>query len=81
MLTALAVLLLSAVGGGIFGSILTESYPKDVACSDCGYQVSKEQHTEHVDSENIDQDPIKSDETSSDDSKYLTEVANNGENE
>ena len=78
MLTAIAVLLLSAVGGGIIGSVLTESYPKS-SCADCGYTVVKEAQSEQrlMTSENIDQDAIQSDETSSDDSKELSEIANN----
>jgi len=35
MLTAIAVLLLSAVGGGMVGAFLTNSYPHDVICEEC----------------------------------------------
>jgi esterase/lipase len=35
MFTAIAVLLLSAVGGGIVGAYLTNSYPADNICQDC----------------------------------------------
>ncbi|HIO71161.1 MAG TPA: hypothetical protein EYG60_04445 [Campylobacterales bacterium] len=35
MLTALAVLLLSAVGGGIVGALLTSTYPADSICNQC----------------------------------------------
>ena len=35
MLTALAVLLLSAVGGGVVGAYLTTLYPADSICSQC----------------------------------------------
>jgi len=35
MLTAMAVLLLSAVGGGIVGALLTSTYPADSICDDC----------------------------------------------
>ena len=35
MLTALAVLLLSAVGGGIVGALLTSTYPADSICGQC----------------------------------------------
>lgn len=35
MLTAIATLLLSAVGGGIIGALFTDSYPKDSICSTC----------------------------------------------
>jgi len=35
MLTAIAVLLLSAVGGGVVGAYLTNSYPNDAICYEC----------------------------------------------
>ena len=35
MLTAIAVLLLSAVGGGMVGAFLTTTYPHDVICEEC----------------------------------------------
>jgi|GEM_PF-6169210 16S rRNA G1207 methylase RsmC len=84
MLTALAVLFLSAIGGGIIGAVLTDSYPKDVTCTDCGYSVVKESHENlEAHSEEFDQNPIQtqnSDTSSeSDDSKDLSEIAS-GEN-
>lgn len=45
MLTAIAVLLLSAVGGGIIGSLLTTTYPADSICHDCE---DKAQYQEQV---------------------------------
>ncbi len=87
MLTALAVLFLSAIGGGIIGSVLTDSYPKDATCTDCGYSVVKESHENlEAHSEEFDQNPTQtqtqnSDTSSeSDDSKDLSEIAS-GENE
>jgi len=35
MLTAIAILLLSAVGGGMVGVFLTNSYPHDAICEEC----------------------------------------------
>jgi len=35
MVTALSILLLSAVGGGIIGSVLTTTYPKESVCGSC----------------------------------------------
>jgi hypothetical protein len=35
MVTAISILLLSAVGGGLVGSLLTTNYPKEPICGDC----------------------------------------------
>jgi len=45
MLTAIAVLLLSAVGGGVVGAYLTNSYPHDAICYECK---EKAQYQEEV---------------------------------
>ena len=43
MLTALAVLLLSAVGGGVVGAYLTTLYPADSICSQCEEKAQNQQ--------------------------------------
>jgi hypothetical protein len=43
MLTALAVLLLSAVGGGVVGAYLTTLYPADTICSTCQEKAQNQQ--------------------------------------
>ena len=62
MLTAIAVLLLSAVGGGVVGAYLTNSYPNDSICYECKekelYQeevISDRINSESAESENNDQ--------------------------
>ena len=45
MLTAIAVLLLSAVGGGMVGAFLTNSYPNEAICYECQ---EKAQYQEEV---------------------------------
>jgi hypothetical protein len=35
MLTAIAVLLLSAIGGGMIGAFLTDAYPNNSICKNC----------------------------------------------
>jgi hypothetical protein len=43
MLTALAVLLLSAVGGGVVGAYLTTLYPAEPICSQCQEKAQNQQ--------------------------------------
>ena len=77
MLTAIAVLLLSAVGGGVEGAYLTNSFPNDAICLEC---TEKEIYQEEVRYERLAsklrENENRDEESQQDPNQFLDEVEN-----
>jgi hypothetical protein len=48
MLTAITALLLSAIGGGLVGALMTDAYPKDT-CTTCDTNKTESYYEENYD--------------------------------